>query len=277
MALELNPEIEFVDSGSIVHFRSRRLYALGVGHLFTSRFNLIVGRKTDCDMGFKGGRDRDEIVACRAAACQVAGSEISNLTVLHQVHSGHAVVVEADGVGRGGMSKEDVLADADGMVTEEPGAALMILTADCVPVLIFDPEGRVGALHAGWRGAVAGIARNTVALMMERFGSEPGRLIAVLGPAIRSCCFEVGDEVADEFARAANEIGRTEQEFIAEIRGRAHVDLPGFVAADLAAGLDRKNIIDSGLCTSCLKDYFYSYRRDGRLVGSHGAMIAIGG
>ena len=266
--------IERAQRNGFVYFRSIRLHDLGVPHLFTTRLGPRAGALSNWDMGFKGGAAREAVVQARELACQVLGADLARLTVAQQVHSGRAVLVNERDVGRGASAPENTIPGADGMVTDVPGTVLLVLTADCLPVLLYNPGGRVGAFHAGWRGALAGIAQNTVRLMVERGGSKPADLIAVLGPAIRQCCFEVGFDVAERFRHAS---GDMEQQAAVTREGGAFVDLPAFVKGELvAAGLQEQNIIDVGLCTCCLPELFYSYRRDGRLIGSQGAMIASG-
>nr|HDM59775.1 peptidoglycan editing factor PgeF [Bacillota bacterium] len=265
---------ERIDDERCVYFRSSRLHGLGVKHLFSTRISSRGGVRTNFDMGFSGGAAADTVLQARRIACDFLAADFSGLTVARQVHSGRAVVVESGDVGRGARSARDAILDADGMVTDVPGASLLILTADCLPVLIYDPAGRIGAFHAGWRGALAGIAQNTIDLMVNRFGSDRDNLVAVLGPAIQRCCFQVGRDVAERFMAASSGCG---QGVVHSDNGRSFVDLPGFVKCELIAqGMARENIMDIGLCTSCLPELFYSYRRDGRLVGSMGAMIALG-
>ncbi len=265
---------EQIDDERFVYFRSSRLHELGVKHLFSTRISARGGVRTDFDVGFSSGAAKETVLEASRTACDILAADLSGLTVARQVHSGRAVVVDRDNVGRGARSAEDGIPDADGMVTEAPGASLLVLTADCLPVLIYDPAGRIGAFHAGWRGALAGIARNTIDLMVNRFGSTRADLIAVLGPAIQRCCFQVGRDVADRFMAASR---RCRREVVQSDNGRFFVDLPAFVKCELIAhGLAQENVVDIGLCTSCLPELFYSFRRDGRLVGSMGAMIALG-
>ena len=252
---------------------STHLSSLGVPHLFSTRVNPRADAASELDLGFKGGASPEAVIQTRKLACEALGADLSRLTVACQVHSGQAAVVDERDVGRGARGREDAIPGVDGMVTDVPGAVLLILTADCLPVLLFDPGGRVGAFHAGWRGALAGIARNTIGLMVGRWGSNPPDLMAVLGPAIRQCCFDVGPEVAERFNMASR--GYERQTVIPRER-RTFVDLPAFVKNELiCVGLEEGNIIDVGLCTSCLSELFYSFRRDRRLVGSQGAVICM--
>lgn len=253
-------------------FHAPRLDDLDVPHIFTTRLSLTPDGPPQINMGFKGDTSREDVLLSRRLACEAIGADPANLTVARQVHSGRAVVVEAEDVGKGAFGADDAIPNADGMVTDEEKAVLMILTADCVPVLLCDADGPVGAFHAGWRGALAGIGRNTVRLMRERFDTDVRELVAVIGPAIGYCCFEVGQDVAELFGNASK---GCITELVTERDGKWFVDLPGFVQLQLLrSGLYPENVVDPGLCTCCRPDLFYSYRRDGRLVGSMGSVIS---
>ncbi|MCD6326188.1 peptidoglycan editing factor PgeF [bacterium] len=260
--------LEIIDEGGIKYIRSPHLLKLGARHAFTTRYK-------HQDMGFKSGADPKTIVKSRKQLCDTIGLDFARLTAARQTHSGEAVAIESQDAGKGAADPADAIPNADGMATNVPGASLMILTADCLPALLFDPAGPVGAFHAGWRGALLGIAESTVRLMFERYGSNPKEMTAVLGPAIQPCCFEVGWDVAAKFAESSAE----NADAVVESRdGHFFVDLPVFVANSLRRmGLLAENIISSGLCTHCREDIFYSYRRDGRLIGSLGAIIGTRG
>lgn len=109
-------------------------------------------------------------------------------------------IVTAEEAGRGALDRESRIPATDALVTNQPGICLMVLSADCVPVLLFEPEKRVvAAVHAGWRGTAANIVVETVRVMQENFGCDPQRVVAAIGPSIGKCCFEVGEEVARVF------------------------------------------------------------------------------
>jgi YfiH family protein len=146
----------------------------------------------------------------------------------------------------------------DGMVTDAPGVALAIFTADCVPVLLTDPEaGIIGALHAGWRGTLAGIASEGMNVMAA-LGAQRDRVRVALGPSIGSCCFEVDAELGEHFvsqvpgAAACCRPGRP---------GKNHLDLRGIIRQQLLdAGVVDDSIVDAGPCTRCDSDRFFSRR-----------------
>jgi YfiH family protein len=152
--------------------------------------------------------------------------------------------------------------EGDAATAERPGLLLGIETADCLPILIADAgSGRVAAIHAGWRGTAAGVARRAVAGLVD-LGSSPDDLVAALGPAIGPCCYEVGDELRAAFGPDADAFFRPGP------RGRPHLDVRGLnVAQLLAAGLRPERIDHVADCTSCRADLYHSYRREGKDAG----------
>ncbi len=167
-----------------------------------------------------------------------------NLTTLKQIHSATCVVA----AGRKGQ-----LGQGDALLENTPGAAVAVKTADCLPILLVDAAKRaVAAVHAGWRGTVAEIARHAVERMHQTFGSAPQEMYAAIGPGIGKCCYEVGPEVACHFGES----------------GRATVDLAAANRLQLvAAGLSPDRIYTANLCTMCLAGEFHSYRRDREAAG----------
>jgi YfiH family protein len=151
---------------------------------------------------------------------------------------------------------------ADAAIATAPRLLLAIETADCLPALLVDPDRRrVAAAHAGWRGTAAGVVRAAVLALVEA-GSDPGRLLAALGPAIGPCCYQVGDELLAAFGPAAGRFFRPGPD------GRSFLDLRAANRAQLlAAGVPESHIVTVDECTACLADRYYSYRRDGAGTG----------
>jgi YfiH family protein len=170
---------------------------------------------------------------------------------LRQIHSTKVILAQECGPATEG----------DALITDNPGVFVAVKTADCLPILIADPEKRVvAAVHAGWRGTVAGVAAETVAEMAGRFGCRPENLRAAFGPSIRGCCYEVGPEVAAQFALLF-----PERE---DLEGRAHVDLAEANRRILgAAGLKLEHLDVEAPCTRCYPAEFHSWRRDGEAAG----------
>ncbi|MBO0912345.1 MAG: peptidoglycan editing factor PgeF [Acidobacteria bacterium] len=186
----------------------------------------------------------------------------------------------------------------DGLITSVPGILISVLTADCLPVILVDRKHRaVGVFHAGWRGTVKRIVEKGVGEMRRSFGTEPGDLVAALGPEIRRCCYEVGPEVREafdsQFSYAAELFRETkEQDRIHEkypllfltARAPGHSELPSKVFLDIAeanrrqliaAGVPPKNISDLNVCTSCRNDLFFSHRREKAITGRMMAVVGI--
>ena len=162
-----------------------------------------------------------------------------------QVHSAVALPARPGACGEG-----------DALFAGETGLALSVVTADCVPVLVAGPEG-LAAIHAGWRGIVGGIIPRTLAAMKGR----PAEWTAWVGPAIGVCCYEVGEEVADQVVGASGE-----EVAVPGPAGKPHLDLPGAARRQLVqAGVG--DVIVLPRCTRCDEATLWSYRRDGKRAG----------
>lgn len=198
------------------------------------------------------------------AVAEAFGIGTERVVTVNQVH-GDTVAFIDDGNYR---SVRTVQADA--MITTAPGIAIGVETADCVPVLLFDPlKPAVAAVHAGWRSTVKKIVQKTVQRMQDEFGSDPSGMIAAIGPAIGPECYEVDEPVMGPIRDAfpfwkdvSSERGP----------GKWGLDLVKANKRELMqAGLVEKNIHALGLCTSCRKDLFYSFRAEGRT----GRMLSV--
>lgn len=234
------------------HLRAPRLAdCAGISHGFFGRAGGVsTGLYDSLNCGLGSRDERAHVVENRRRVAARVGVEAASLLTLYQIHSPVVLTVsESWGPGQGPQ--------ADGMVSATPGLALGVLAADCTPILFADAEARViGACHAGWKGALAGVAEATVAAM-EMLGADRGRIAAAIGPTIRQESYEVGAEFRERFveADAANDNwfvpGKAADKF--------QFDLPGFLTARLgAAGIGQ--IDDLALCTYA-DDGFFSYRR----------------
>ncbi len=188
---------------------------------------------------------------------------------LRQVH-GRDVRLVNDSPRSGGPPTGDAL------VTRIPGTAVAIKAADCVPVLLADPvSGAVAGAHAGWRGTLVRVVEAAARRLAAEAGAPTSRLQAVIGPAIRACCFEVGPEVVSAFSESGHDVDRF------QVRpsgpGRPHLDLALANRQQLLeAGLKPDAIEDAGLCTRC-EPVFHSYRREGSGVGRNWSVVVARG
>jgi len=183
---------------------------------------------------------------------------------LKQIHSGIVIDVED-------TSAASVAVEGDAAVTSLRGVALGVQTADCVPILIASAHGKeaVAAIHAGWRGTAARIARHTVERLIDKFHLEPESLRAVIGPHIGVCCYEVGEEVVDGIGDPIA-VERREEWL------KPHLNLAAANRRQLLdAGMPEAHIEISTLCTKCREDLFHSYRRDGKRMGHLLSVIGI--
>lgn len=190
----------------------------------------------------------------------------------HQVHG----TLVRSVTGADGERPEAVpVFDADGLVTDEEGLTLTVFSADCLPVLFYDPVRRcVAAVHAGWRGTAMGIAAEAVKAMAERYGCKPQTIRAAIGPGISNCCFETTGDVP---AALREHLGPAAEACITDHgSGKFHVDLKKANLLWLErAGLERANIAVCDACTACDLDAFWSHRRTGTIRGSMAAMICL--
>ena len=227
-----------------------RAAALGdIPHGFLGRSGGVSnGQLAGLNCGWGSGDERAAIVENRRRAVETVLPG-ARLVTVHQVHS--ATVIEA------GDWADDFRPSGDALVTDRPGTLLGILTADCAPILLADAEaGVIGAAHAGWRGAVAGVAANTISAMGQ-LGARRDRIAAAVGPCIAKTNYEVDHDFAERLVAESPENDR----FLTDgPAGKPHFDLESYVVASLAAaGIARIEAL--GLDTYAAPDRFFSYRR----------------
>jgi hypothetical protein len=155
------------------------------------------------------------------------------------------------------------------------GLPVAVRVADCFPVLLADPfSGCVAAVHSGWRGTLAGILAKTIRGMSDRFGTKPSRLLVALGPAIRSCCYEVGSDLAASFSRVYPDVPLLRSHAVHP--AKSFLDLRAALGSQLEAlKVPASQVFDLDVCTACRTDIFYSYRREGENAGRLMAVIGM--
>ena len=198
------------------------------------------------------GDDIVHIAANKVALCRLLDIECDHLVMPHQVHD--CVVRRIDG------PQQETLEGVDALLTNVPQLCIGVSTADCIPVLLFDPIRRaVGAIHAGWRGTVLRIVQKAVEAMRESYGTEAADLQAVVGPGISLDSFEVGDEVYEQF-----QVAGFEMEAISRRDEKWHINLPECNRIQLVeSGVLPSHIQMTNICTFQACDRFFSARRLG--------------
>ena len=211
---------------------------------------MVSSRQTDSDLLHS---ENTSDSARKQSLSELAGVKSENVFTLRQVHSAQTVVLDDAGLGL----EDRELGPADGVIVTRPGLFAVVRTADCVPVVVVFPKGnQVALFHMGWRGAKERILEKGLRKFLSLTGATPDEIKTAIGPFIRSCCYEVGDEVRKAFENAGFRCDEVFQD--------RSLDLVSVDRAQLAeCGVTE--FLDSGLCTSCRNDLFYSYRR-GRTV-----------
>ncbi|HEV3496029.1 MAG TPA: peptidoglycan editing factor PgeF [Actinomycetes bacterium] len=209
------------------------------------------------NLGLRVGDDLRRVLANRRRVATVLGLAGHPWALARQVHGATVLRVAAGRLGQGPPEGKPTVGEADGLITTDPGVVLAVLTADCAPVLLADPEaGVVGAAHAGWKGALGGVVRATVKAMGTR-GGRPQRMVAAVGPCIGPASYEVGPEFFDRFAAEAP---WSERFFAPGADGRRMFDLPAFVLEQLRrSGVERAEWIGRDTFTEAA--LFFSNRR----------------
>ncbi|WP_455242182.1 peptidoglycan editing factor PgeF [Petrachloros mirabilis] len=224
----------------------------GVRHFFGTRAH---AEKINFDVG----------VPARSGGSGGSGWFLS----VKQVHGTGALIVDR------ALNESDRFVEGwDALVTDQPGVTVAVRTADCVPVLVCDRRRRaVAAIHAGWRGALAGIVPRTIELMRSRFKVMEADLRISIGPSAGPCCYEVDETVLAPLRNLVPEW----KSLVQEDRGtKAKLDLKALVRRQIQdCGLRQEQVSSVNLCTICHEDLFYSYRREGRVNGTMVSGIAL--
>ncbi|MEK7395688.1 MAG: peptidoglycan editing factor PgeF [Candidatus Poribacteria bacterium] len=220
------------------------------------------------NLAYHVGDDPYNVTENRKIFCGELGIDIDSIVLANQVHSDNVEIIESNQAGCGSLGVDDAIANTDAMITISNSVSIGVMTADCVPVMIFDPKTQsIGIAHAGWKGAVLRIAQKTVLKMKESFGTDPSDCIVALGPSIMPCCYEVGDDV----------IARFDEEFgVSTCTKGNKLNLPRSVEIQLIdAGVKSDNIASDGTCTACNLNLFYSHRAENGVTGRMMSLIRL--
>lgn len=234
-----------------------------ISHFVTLRGTVVPDDPfSSFNLGRHSGEDLSRVMKNRDRLCRALSLPSSALVQPRQVHGNEVLPLLPDFFSLTDEAQAEYLSQADGLVTALPGVCVAISTADCVPLLFYDPCRRVvGASHAGWRGTVGHIARKTVEAMHRVYGSDPRDIYAAIGPSIGRPAFQVGDEVVEAFREAYP----GEVPVVSPCRddeGRHHVDLWEANRADLlSSGIIGGHLSLAAICTYARNDLFFSSRR----------------
>lgn len=206
------------------------------------------------------------VVNRRRLWLEALGLSLDRLVSGIQVHGTNIAMIEETDAGAGAWEIDGAIRETDALITKSAGIILATFTADCLPIFIYDPvTPAVAVVHAGWRGALGGIAALTIKRMNQEYGTDPGNCRVGIGPSICGDCFRVGPELAERFGAIHPQTAFGDET-------ASKVDLQAFIRLELQEmGVKPDHIYDSGLCTACRPDRFFSYRAEsgetGRMMG----------
>ncbi len=250
------------------------LAAGGVAHGFSTRLGGVSeGICAGLNLGINRDDQPEHVRENYRRFCTAIGADATHLVFTRQVHKADIRPVGIHDAMADPYDPNDT--ECDGLITDQPGIALTIFTADCIPVLLYDPAKRViAAVHAGWRGTAQNIAGKAVARMRSDYGCDPGTILAAIGPGIDQCCFETHDDVPSAMQA---ELGTFVQPFLHPLEnGKYAVDLKQINAALLRrAGLCETHIDRCSDCTACLPHKYWSHRVTRGQRGSQASMIQL--
>ncbi len=244
-----------------------------VPHCFTTRLGGVsTGIFDSLNLSQNRGDPTENIVENFRRIGAVLGFSPEDVVNGRQIHSDTVVRVGAEN--RGNLTAAGASPVCDALVTNEPGIALYVSTADCTPILLHDPvTGAVGAVHAGWRGTIAAIAAKTVEAMVTAFGTDPKNIQASIGPNADVCHFETDSDVPEAMLES---FGEEVKPFIHSRADKYYVNLKEINALALRrAGVT--NISISTCCTMCQPDRFWSHRVTRGQRGAQGGIIVCKG
>ena len=240
-------------------------------HCFSTRYGGVsTGYLSSLNLGVHRGDVPENLQKNYEILGRAVGFCPDDLVFTHQIHSD--IVRRVGRRERGEGLLRPVPVDCDGLITNEPGVALAAFSADCTPILLYDPVCRaVGAVHAGWRGTASGIVAKAVDAMSREFGTDPSVLCAAIGPCIGPCCFETGPEVPEAMLNA---LGPDAETSIRPAGEKFYVNLKELNRLWLyRCGVRRIDI--SPDCTHCQSERFWSHRHTGFDRGAQAAIIQL--
>lgn len=256
------PMMEVVEHGDVAYLRFPNLKETGiVNHGFSTRLGGVsTGIFESMNLGFNRGDDPEAVITNYKRLMEAMGMDYHNIVTSDQTHTTNVLRVSAKDRGNG-ILRPRAYHDVDGMITNDPNVILCTSYADCVPLYFVDPVHRaIGLSHSGWKGTVGKIGKVTVKAMQCEFGSNPEEIITAIGPSICQDCYEVSEDVIEQF----KEQFRTEQYeelFYKKDTGKYQLNLWNANRMILEeAGIKKQHIFMPNICTCCNPELLFSHR-----------------
>lgn len=247
-----------------------------VRHLFTTRLGGVSsGMFSSMNLSYNRGDDREAVDENFRRVAQALGCGVVDFVCSDQTHTTNVRKVTKADRGKGVVTAKDYT-DVDGLVTDETGIVLATFYADCVPLYLVDTRRRaIGLAHSGWRGTAGRMGACTLEAMKEAYGTQAADVVAAIGPSICGDCYEVGGDVAEQFAGAFPD-ALEKQILIPKGGGKYLLDLwKANYDVFLQAGVPKEHIYVTDLCTCCNPDYLFSHRASGGKRGNLGAFLGL--
>lgn len=247
-----------------------------VNHLFTTRLGGVSeGIYSSMNLSYTRGDSSDAVDENYRRIAAVLNTQVSRFVCSDQTHTTNIRMVSQTDCGKGVIKLKDYH-DIDGLITNEKNIVLSTFYADCVPLYFVDPVNKaIGLSHSGWKGTVNRMAQATIRAMSDAYHSKPEDMVAAIGPSICKDCYEVGEEVAQEFLYAFPK-HRDEIVYKSSLPGKYQLDLWRANYIQLVqAGIREENIAITDLCTCCNPDYLFSHRASKGKRGNMGAFLML--
>ena len=239
----------------------------------------ITTRRFESDNNFNladyAGINRENAITNRRRLCKYLNLNFDRLTIAQQTHNNNAAIVTEKNLGTGKYPTKDAIKDTDALITELKDTPLMMFSADCPLVIIYDKENHILSLmHCSWRSIVKGLIENTLKTMADEFDAKPKSLICGISPSAGKCCYQVNDDFVDTILSLRSELKKfLLQPNQNQPNTQLTFDLRGAIKHLLAEnGVIREHIETIDICTICNCNFF-SYRREGKQAGRF-ALIA---
>ena len=254
--------IKFGNGIPYISFNALEQTGMVVNAFSTRQGGVSVGCLESMNLGFNRGDLDENVLKNHKIFAKAVGFPYENIVTTNQTHTTNVRVVTKEDCGKG-ITKDRDYSDVDGLITNVPGIVLATYYSDCVPLYILDPVNKaIGLSHSGWKGTVNRIGENTLKLMNENYGTNPKDVICCIGPSICQDCYEISEDVANEFI---NEFGKNNKILYNKGNGKYQLNLWESVKqVFLDAGVEYDNIYTTDICTCCNKDELFSHR------GHHG-------
>ena len=246
-----------------------------VEHCFTTRAGGVSeGIFDSLNLSFTRGDDESAVMENYDRLAAALDTRKEQFVCTDQTHTTNVIRVGKEDCGYG-VTRQKPYTDVDGLVTDEPGVVLSTFFADCVPLYFVDTVNRaIGLSHSGWRGTVGRMGQRTLEKMATEFGTNPKDVVAAIGPSICQDCYEVREDVAEEFIREFS--GHADEILINKGNGKYQLDLwKTNEIVLIEAGVNKENIAVTNICTCCNPDLLFSHRASKGKRGNLGAFMYI--